>query len=352
MCVGRVFVNAQRPRADRKYTMLRSTKHWLIRNVIRRGVLALSAPVAAGLRRYVPGNEAHDIFYRNGYHLLQKHYYLPIPEPEDLDDTAARGGSEMVGVEMNEAGALDLLKNVFPPHAEEFRRLFPVHKPEGGADGEQFYLLNGNFMAGDAHVYYALIRHLRPRRVVEIGSGYSTLVAARAVELMRAEGGSAPRLVAVEPYPLPFLKSRLAGLSELVEKKVQEADLEIFTSLGSGDILFIDSTHVLREGGDVQAEFCEILPRLAPGVFVHVHDISLPRPYPRVYFDEHHYYWNEQYLLQAFLAFNSRFEVVWPGAYMAARHPELIREVFPGFDAMREAFPSSEPSSFWMRVRE
>lgn len=329
--------------------MLRTTKDWLIRNVIRKAILGLSEPMAAGLRRYVPDNDAHDIFNRYGYHLLKKHYYLPIPELEDLSEEFQKRNSAMVGVDINEAGALELLER-FLPHIEEFRRLFPIHEPGGDDDG-QFFLLNGNFMAVDAHVYFAFIRHFRPRRVVEIGSGYSTLVAARCVEELQQDGADV-RLTAIEPYPLPFLSRGVKGVSEVIKKKVQDVGLDLFTSLGSGDILFIDSTHVLREGGDVQWEYCEILPRLAPGVIIHIHDISLPRSYPRAYAEKHFYYWNEQYLLQAFLAFNSRFEVLWPGNYLWLHRGEVIREAFPEFDTMREAFPNSEPSSFWIRVKE
>jgi hypothetical protein len=302
---------------------------------------------AAGVRRFMLHDEAHEIFGRNGFHLLKKHYYLPIPDEDDLSDSYWSRKSELVGVDMNEAFALALLGEVFPGYLPEFRRRFPLRR-EGAGDG--FYLINGSFMAVDAHVYYCLIRHFKPRRVVEIGSGNSTLVAAAAC-LRNAEEGAAPRLTAIEPYPPPFLREGLPGLSRLVEAKVQDVGMDTFTSLEAGDILFIDSTHVLREGGDVQLEYCEILPRLAPGVIVHIHDISLPKVYPRVYFEENYYYWNEQYLLQAFLAFNSKFEVMWPGNYMMLRHPERVRAAFPEFDAMREDYPTSEPSSFWMRAK-
>lgn len=331
--------------------MLHSIRGWLGERVVRPGVRALSGITAAGLKRYVPGNDAYAIFERHGYHLLKKHYYLPIPEPADIDGVFRTGPSEMVGVEMNETGARALLHDVFPNYTEEFRRLFPLTKPDRGHRAQDFYLLNGNFMAVDAHVYYIFIRHFKPRRIVEIGSGYSTLVAAAAVRKVAEDTGKMPELVAIEPYPLPFLKTDVAGISEVIESKVQDVGMEVFTSLRAGDILFIDSTHVLREGGDVQFEYCEVLPRLAPGVIVHIHDISLPNPYPRVYFEKHHYFWNEQYLLQSFLAFNSRFEVLWPGSYIWHHQPEAIREVFPEFDVMREAYPNSEPSSFWMRVR-
>jgi hypothetical protein len=98
-------------------------------------------------------------------------------------------------------------------------------------------------------------------------------------------------------------------------------------------------------------EYCEILPRLAPGVLVHIHDISLPKPYPDVYLKQHRY-WNEQYLLQAFLTFNPKFEVIWAGNYMMIQQPERLREQFlPEYDHMRAKFPQSEPSAFWMRVK-
>jgi hypothetical protein len=165
------------------------------------------------------------------------------------------------------------------------------------------------------------------------------------------DGGEPAQLTSIEPFPTPALREGFPGLSRLIEKRVQDVGLGLFTALEEGDILFIDSTHVLRSGGDVQLEYCEILPRLAPGVIVHIHDISLPKPYPRVYFEKNHYYWNEQYLLQAFLAFNSRFEVIWPGNYMMEKYPERVITVFPEYHQMRATFPSSEPASFWMRVR-
>jgi hypothetical protein len=147
-----------------------------------------------------------------------------------------------------------------------------------------------------------------------------------------------------------LIKEGFPGLSKLIEDKVQDVSLDLFTSLKRGDILFIDSSHVLRSGGDVQLEYLEILPRLASGVLVHIHDMSLPKPYPRIYYDTQ-LYWNEQYLLQGFLIFNSRFKVLWPGNYMIIKYPEKVRAVFPEFHLMRQSFPMSEPSAFWMEVR-
>lgn len=313
---------------------------------LRWPVLKAAAVTAAALGRVARGDEAHDIFQRHGFHLLRRHYYLPIPEAEDVPAEFWERESEMVGVDLNAEAALAFAERELAPYVAEFRARFPLRP----AEGAEFHLLNSAFMAVDAHLYYSLVRHLRPRRVIEIGSGQSTRVAAAACLQNAEEGAGETRLTAIEPYPPPHLKAGLAGLSELVERKVQDVPLSEFAALEANDILFIDSTHVLRAGGDVQYEFCEVLPRLRPGVHVHVHDISLPRPYPRAYFDAH-WYWNEQYLLQAFLAFNSRFEVVWPGNYLMLRQPARLRALFPEIEDMRAEFPSSEPTSFWMRVK-
>ena len=329
--------------------MLTTARRWLHRKCVRPLALGAVRLAAAGVSRYELDDDAHAIFDGRGFHLLKKHFYLPIPDAADLGEAFWSGQSEMVGVDTNDVYALRLAREVFPAHLAEFRELFPLHPPSG--DRDKFHLINGGFMAIDAHVYYCLVRHFKPRRIVEVGAGYSTLVAAAACERNRAEAGAAPHLTAIDPFPYAFLRRGVPGLSQLIEAKVQDVSLEQFTSLESGDILFIDSTHALREGGDVQYEYCEVLPRLAPGVLVHIHDISLPKPYPRVYFEKNRLYWNEQYLLQAFLTYNSRFEVVWSGNYLMTKYPDQVCAVFPEYLVMREAYPMSEPTSFWMRVR-
>lgn len=283
-------------------------------------------------------------FDKLGFHLLPHHYYVPIPEQADLTESFWQAESELVGVDTNEVGALELVETL-RPHIQELRDAVPLDE----TPGVRFHLLNSAFMAVDAHVYYGLLRHFQPETVIEVGTGWSTLVAVAANEANRAGGGKGAQLVAVDPFPSPVLES-LRDDVEIVPAKLQDVELARFTALRSGDVLFVDSTHALRAGGDVQRAYCEIFPRLAPGVLVHVHDVSLPQPYPRSYFDNR-WYWNEQYVLQAFLAFNSRFEVLWPGNVMAVRHPEAVAEHFPELAAMRQVFPQSEPSSFWMRVR-
>lgn len=293
------------------------------------------------------GNPYHDVFYRRGFHLLRKHFYLPVPDDTDQLEDFWGKPSAMVGVDPNEVLAFKVMESICPEYLPEFRAQFPI---DGPLNPPGFYLINGGYMAVDAHVLYCLIRHFKPRRIVEIGNGNSTLLSIEAANRNQAETGDRPRVTSIDPYPWPIFKEGYAGLDELLVERVQDVPVSYFEELDCNDILFIDSSHVVRSGNDVHYEFLEILPRLKPGVLVHVHDISLPKPYPKVYFDNQ-LYWNEQYLLQAFLAFNDRFEVVWPGNYMMINHPERMLRIFPEFQRMRQDYPMSEPSAFWMRVK-
>lgn len=151
-------------------------------------------------------------------------------------------------------------------------------------------------------------------------------------------------LITIDPYPNEVIKQGFPGLTRLIAQRVQDVELQQFNGLGENDILFIDSTHVLTIGSDVRYLFLEILPRLAKGVLVHVHDIVLPAEYPRKWVLEEYRFWNEQYLLQAFLAFNTNFEVLWAGSYMHLRHPDRLEEAFPSYNRA-----ARWPGSFWMR---
>lgn len=272
-------------------------------------------------------------------------FYTPIPNPDDFPANFWDTEVPMVGIDLNEAEALRLMRDVFPAYVKEFQGLYPIEKPEGETKG--FHLINGSYMAVDAHVLHAMIRHYKPKRVMEIGSGASTLVTQGAVQCNRVEDAAYQcQVSAIDPYPSAWLKHADSSVITIITKKIQEVPLEHFDALEAGDILFIDSSHVVREGNDVLREYLEIIPRLKPGVLVHVHDISLPRRYPKVYFDMH-LYWTEQYLLQAYLTHNNRAKVLWPGNYMLLRHPEAMLKTFPEIADMRRSFPASEASAFW-----
>lgn len=129
----------------------------------------------------------------------------------------------------------------------------------------------------------------------------------------KEEDGNECELVAFEPYPNKVLKAGFPGLFKLIPSRIQDIALSKFTELKKNDFLFIDSTHTLKTGSDVQYEYLEILPRLNEGVIVHIHDIFLPAEYPKAWVLKDHRFWTEQYLLQAFLSFNSMFEILWGG---------------------------------------
>lgn len=171
----------------------------------------------------------------------------------------------------------------------------------------------------------------------------TTLLALAALERNRLETAGDTEFVAIEPYPKAFLRE-LPGISEFIRCPVQEVPIALFESLGANDILFIDSTHVVSIGSDVQFLFLEVLPRLKPGVLIHIHDIFLPQEYPREWVMESGRFWTEQYLLQAFLAFNAAFEIIWAGNYMYQRYRSDIEDAFPA--CRRE---ERVPGSIWIR---
>ena len=193
----------------------------------------LIAPKLAAL----PGNPAHDIFYANGLHLLPKHFYLPIPDDSDELDDFWTTPSEMVGIDTHDAAQLALMKSTFPRYLGEFRSQFPISQADKFGD---FFLLNGSYMAVDAHVYYSLIRQTNPERIVEIGCGYSTFLACAAAQSNQQEFGRFPVITAIDPYPWQIFRDGYPGVNEVVAKKVQDVPLDVFTSLKAGDILFIE----------------------------------------------------------------------------------------------------------------
>jgi hypothetical protein len=302
------------------------------------GMTELSQFIATVMPHCLHGGRFREIFpfwEQHGFHVTPVHFYQPIPNTQSLPETLWNQQSELVGIDMNDAVQLDLLRNHFPKFRGEYDQ-FPA---EPGSAPGRFYFNNGLFDGTDALVAYCMIRHFQPRLIIEVGSGFSSLVAAEAIA--KNEDSA---LICIEPFPLDFLRKGVPGLHSLIEKKVEDVDLEFFSQLHSGDILFIDSSHTVRIGGDVNYLFLEILPRLDPGVIVHVHDIFLPLEYRREWVIDEFRFWTEQYLLQAFLSFNSEFEVLMANSYLNYYHQKELKVTFP-------SLPSWGGGSFWMRRR-
>jgi len=296
----------------------------------------LSRFMAAVVPICLESTEIRELFQnweKHGFHVTPVHFYQPIPDTQSLPETLWERPSELVGIDMNDAMQLDLLRNHFPRFREQYQH-FPT-KPTG--EQNRFYLGNHLFDGTDALVAYCMVRHFQPRFIIEVGSGFSSLVLGAAA----AENDSAG-IISIEPFPREFLRKGFPGLRSLIEKKVQDIDLNFFSQLESGDILFIDSSHTVKIGGDVNYLVLEVLPRLKPGVIVHVHDIFLPFDYRRDWVLDEFRFWTEQYLLQAFMMFNSEFEVLMANSYLNHYHQEDLKAAFPDL-------PSWEGGSFWMR---
>lgn len=288
--------------------------------------------------------ELFRILRERGIYLMHEHYYRPFVAPKDLPANYWSQQSRLSGLTMNADEALQWVKAELTEYIKELRSFLPIEK-NGGASN--LYLNNGTYMAVDAHMYYAIIRSVKPKRIIEVGAGHSTLFAFEA--LRRGNLLEHTELHVIEPFPESIIKTGLEDVAVVRKSFVQDVEIEFFDSLDSGDILFIDSTHVIRENGDVLYLFLDVLPRLKPGVLVHVHDISLPEPYPQCYLD-YGWFWNEQYLLQAYLINNSRVKILWPGNYLMCREPDRMLKIFPEIREMRRVYPESEPTAFWFQT--
>ena len=215
---------------------------------------------------------------------------------------------------------------------------------QGDPKGSTFYVNNPSFGPGDCDIYYLIVRNYKPRKIIEIGSGFSTLICYEAIKRNNQEGFST-ELFCIEPYEMPWL-SQMKGI-HLIRKEVEKVSLDTFQVLEENDILFIDSSHIIRPENDVLFEFLELLPRLKKGVIIHVHDIFTPRDYPHEWVYDEHRLWNEQYLLEAYLGNNSKYEVLAAVNYLKNNHFDALAHVCP----VLRSQPKRQPGAFWLRSR-
>jgi hypothetical protein len=265
------------------------------------------------------------------------HFYSPIADPVDITARADKiwnNADAMQGIDLNIPKQLELLEQLKPYPATID---YPI---ENNGDEKSYFYKNDQYPVLDAEFLYAALCHFKPKTVIEIGSGYSSLITA---DVNRRLLGNSVEFLCIEPYPRQFLIDGVEGISQLIIQKVEDVDLTFFERLNEGDILFIDSSHVSKVGSDVNFLFFEVIPRLKKGVMVHIHDIFLPDEYPKVWAIDQGRNWNEQYLLQAFLQFNSDWEVMWSAHFMATRRTARVQEVFPRFPELGGG------GSFWLR---
>ncbi len=271
------------------------------------------------------------------------HFYSPVPDTvalgrePDRSRVWAAGTPELPGIDWNADAQLRLVR-------EQLASQEPLRfAARATGDPTEYHESNELFSPLDAWALQAMLRHLEPARMIEVGSGWSSLVTARVNRELR---GGDMDVTCIEPFVPDFLAGGVDGITRVLPTRVQDVPVERFLELEAGDVLFIDSSHVVKTGSDARYLYHEVLPRLRAGVVVHAHDIFLPAEYPEQWVLSGRG-WNEQYILQSFLAFNSAFEVLLAMAWLASTHPDTLEAA--GFSAARVRAVGA--GSFWMRRR-
>lgn len=277
--------------------------------------------------------------YRHAFRFAPPgHFYSPLPSPEEVGRDAGRlfgaPPEALPGIELHEAEQLGLL--------QEITRYYPAlpFSSERSVDRRYFYE-NPAYSYSDAIFLYGMIRHAAPKRIVEVGSGYSSCVMLDTAELFL---DGRVDFTFIEPYPerlLSLLRPEDLERVKILAHRVQDVPLEPFLALERNDILFIDSSHVMKIGSDVHHLLTEVLPRLRPGVYVHIHDVFYPFEYPEEWITGGRA-WSEAYALRAFLTFNDVFEIVLFNTYLERFHRDIFERDMP-------LCLKNEGGSIWLR---
>lgn len=274
---------------------------------------------------------------RWGYSIRQCHYYEPLPEFSAITPEQVLKRRVSSCIDWNLERQVSLVRKLSQYQSE-------IQEIVEGQASIPFDFSNSVFSELDAAVYYAILRELKPRKVIEIGCGYSTQIAALAIAQNLQQGYSGG-IICVEPYPEARLTEANLAV-ELITEKVETLSLEFFQQLSAGDVLLIDSTHTVKFDSDVCREILQILPALPSGVWVHFHDIFFPYDYPPDWLIKERRAWSEQYMLEAFLAYNNVFEVKLANHWLSLDYPEEVAKLWPNVLQWQQKF--HQCGSFWL----
>lgn len=297
-------------------------------------VTSVSARHLRAVRRHWQRFPRHQrALHRVGLLPVVDHYYEPYPPAE-----VPTGRRRLPGLRLDldaQVAHLEALR----PWIDETARY--ADEPVRFETPRRFGFVNDTFGHPDAEVLYAMVRRARPRHVVEVGAGASTLLIRDALARNAADGCPGTH-VCIEPYEHDWLRDEPVDLRR---ERLEDQPDEVVTHLGAGDVLFIDSSHVVRPGSDVLHEILVLLPQLQPGVLVHVHDIFTPYEYPLGWLHQERKLWHEQYVLEAFLSCNPGAEVVCALHLLAREAPDALTAAVPRFRPGHHV-----PGSFWFRT--
>jgi hypothetical protein len=264
---------------------------------------------------------------------LRRHYYDPLFDPKDLS-YSLEVSRPLHGLDWNIDEQLSILEKM------KYKTELAAFLKASGGDPRQFSFQNDSFLSGDADYLYSFVRLFKPRKIIEVGCGNSTRVIHAAIQANRAALAGDCEHTCIEPYEVPWLEALGVGV---IRERVERLPLQKFLDLSAGDLLFIDSSHIIRPCGDVLFEIMNVLPVLRPGVFVHFHDIFTPRNYLPDWLNNRGYLWNEQYLLEAFLSNNDWYKIVGSLNYLHHAYYKNLSAICAQHD---EHF---EPGSFYIQ---
>ncbi len=269
------------------------------------------------------------------------HFYSPFPDLEYIRANELRiygpPSRTLPSIALNEEKQLSLLGQCLDFYNEQ---PWSAHK----TDGLRYFFLNDFYSYSDALFLYFILRSFKPKRYLEIGSGYSSCLVLDVNDLYFGGGLD---VTLIEPYPdniLSLLREDDRSKIDLIREQLQDVDLHRFDMLEAGDVLFVDSTHVSKAGSDIHTIFFEVLPRLKTGVLIHFHDIFYPFEYPKDWVYKGRA-WHEDYILRAFLEFNDAFEIILFNTFLSTFHRAY-------FETQMPLCLENTGGSIWLRRRE
>jgi hypothetical protein len=266
---------------------------------------------------------------------LTNHYYEPVFNFKKLKKKLYKDRN-LPGINFNLNQQLNNLSNLI--YANELIELNLKKK----SPNYNFNIKNQFFEYGDAEIYYQLIRHIKPKNILEIGSGQSTLVALEAIKKNRIINKVNTKITCVEPYENIWLNSLDI---KILRKKIEDVDKSYYLNLKKGDILFVDTSHIIRPQGDVLKIFFEIIPKLKKGVIIHIHDIFTPKDYPEKWLIKENKFWNEQYLVEALMMNKNKYEIYLMLNYLKNNVYRKLKKICP---YLKE---NCEPSSLYLKIK-
>jgi hypothetical protein len=293
--------------------------------------------------------KVHQVALGGGLVVLPNHFYTPIADVRDLARTKDKWAkrSPMTGIDVDIERQVSRLQEIVRPFESEYRG--NAAYKEGAAKG-----FGPGFGYVEAQALHGVLRWLKPKCMIEVGSGVSTHCAVEALALNASEGRPG-KITCIEPYPSDYLKS--SPEIELVSSKVEELDPATFDRLGDGDFLFIDTSHAVRPVGDVTHLYLEVIPRIKPGCVIHIHDIYFPYSFQRDLLNGL-FQTTETPVLQALLTHNERLEILFCLSMLHYDAQDAMKDVFPEYSPAPDVnglnVPNTTghfPSSIYLRVR-